>query len=85
MPSDTILIRVSLTINPVIFYLLAGFDDIASVRPFLTVVVQPAYEMGFRATKLLLQHIANRDDAPIEEVVFPLRLIPRESTTALRR
>jgi LacI family transcriptional regulator len=64
---------------------LAGFDDIASVRPFLTVVVQPAYEMGFRATKLLLQHIANRDDAPIEEVVFPLRLIPRESTTAFRR
>jgi DNA-binding LacI/PurR family transcriptional regulator len=61
---------------------LVGFDDMPSVYPFLTVAVQPAYEMGFRATRLLLQHIANPDEAPTEEIVFPLRLIVRESTAA---
>jgi LacI family transcriptional regulator len=60
-----------------------AFDDLPGARPFLTVAVQPAYEMGYRATKLLLEQIANPENAPIQEVVFPVRLIVRESCRAI--
>lgn len=78
---------------------LVGFDDTAPaafIRPPLTTVGQPFYEMGKRATTLLLDavnalrqpvrswHTAQRDSAPIREFL-PTRLVVRESCGATRR
>lgn len=61
---------------------LATFDDfeIASLLdPFLTVIKQPAFEIGVEATALLLKRI---DDPtlPIQEIILPVELIVRRST-----
>jgi len=59
-----------------------SFDDLPLgllVQPFLTVVAQPAYEMGYRATKLLLKRIANPAEASPEEIVLPTQLLVRQS------
>ncbi len=63
---------------------LVAFDDLAvplAMDPFLTVVAQPAYEMGRRATELLLDRLA--EEAPDEprEIVFPVSLVVRRSST----
>jgi LacI family transcriptional regulator len=59
-----------------------SFDDLPLgllVQPFLTVVAQPAYDMGYRATKLLLKRIDNPDEASAEEIVLPTQLLVRQS------
>jgi LacI family transcriptional regulator len=62
---------------------LVGFDDLPQslvVEPFLTVASQPAYEMGARATELLLARIKGLgEDAPVE-VILPTELIVRKSS-----
>ncbi len=61
---------------------LAAFDDfdIASqIDPFLTVVRQPAYEIGREAMRLLLGRLRNGVRAP-EERVLPVELVVRRST-----
>ena len=78
---------------------LVGFDDAAPagfMRPRLTTIRQPFYEMGKRAAALLLDavnalrqplpswHTAQRDTAPIREFL-PTRLIVRDSCGATRR
>ncbi len=63
-----------------------GFDDLPPgllVRPFLTVAAQPAYEMGYRATKLLLERIANSDKPSYQEIVLPTQLVIRQSCRAI--
>jgi LacI family transcriptional regulator len=63
-----------------------GFDDLPSgllVQPFLTVASQPAYEMGYRATKLLLQRISGEGPTEAEAVVLPTQLVIRESCQAV--
>jgi len=63
-----------------------GFDDLPVslvVEPFLTVVAQPAYEMGRRATEVLLQRIANPAATPYQEVLLPTQLIIRQSCRAV--
>jgi LacI family transcriptional regulator len=65
---------------------LVGFDDLPAamvVQPFLTVVAQPAYEMGRRAVDLLLGRLANPEEAP-REVVLPTELIVRQSSGSRR-
>lgn len=62
---------------------LACFDDIelaAFLDPYLTVAVQPAYEMGRLAATLLLERLNGQHDAPIERQVFPTRIIVRRSS-----
>ncbi|MGZ5353584.1 MAG: LacI family DNA-binding transcriptional regulator [Actinomycetota bacterium] len=59
-----------------------GYDDIeaaALVTPDLTTVVNPAYQLGQAAGRLLLERM--RDDAPRArtEIVVPHRLVPRTS------
>jgi LacI family transcriptional regulator len=59
-----------------------AFDDLPLgllIQPFLTVVAQPAYDMGYRAAKLLLKRIANPDEASAEEIVLPTQLLVRQS------
>jgi DNA-binding LacI/PurR family transcriptional regulator len=63
---------------------IACFDDFvwASVmRPRLTVVDQPTYEIGQQAACLLFDRLQNRERAP-KEVRLPTQLIIRESSGA---
>jgi LacI family transcriptional regulator len=67
---------------------IAIFDDVPGgdvLRPRLTVVSQPAYALGFKATELLLNRIScqNQDKKPIAVTLEP-ELIIRESTAGLR-
>ncbi|HEX6444152.1 MAG TPA: LacI family DNA-binding transcriptional regulator [Streptosporangiales bacterium] len=59
-----------------------GFDDISwatALRPPLTAVKQPTYEIGCRAAELLLDRVAG-DDAPPRHLVLPAELVVRGST-----
>ncbi|MFN8491340.1 MAG: LacI family DNA-binding transcriptional regulator [Caldilineaceae bacterium] len=63
-----------------------SFDDLPVslvVDPFLTVAAQPAYQMGQRATELLLQRIFSPAATPGQEVVLPTQLIVRQSCRAV--
>jgi LacI family transcriptional regulator len=62
---------------------LAGFDDLPAaltLDPFLTVVAQPAYEMGRRGAKLLLARLQGEGPEQPQEIVLPTELIVRRST-----
>jgi DNA-binding LacI/PurR family transcriptional regulator len=47
--------------------------------PFLTVVAQPAFEIGRGSVQLLLDRVADPDRA-VREVVLPTRLVVRRSS-----
>lgn len=60
----------------------AGFDEMDwmfLVKPALTVVMQPTYEMGRRAAELLLERIANPERPP-QAVVLQPTIKVRESS-----
>lgn len=60
----------------------AGYDDIPyalRVRPKLTTVAQPKYEMGAAAAELLLQRLTD-PERPVQRVLLEPRLVVREST-----
>jgi LacI family transcriptional regulator len=62
---------------------LVGFDDLPDALvafPFLTVAVQPAYEMAQKATELLLARLAGAGPAEPQEIILPTRLIVRQSS-----
>ena len=57
-----------------------GFDDLDEARvtaPPLTTVSFGAYEQGYRATEILMDHIAGRKGP--QQLVIPMRLIIRQS------
>jgi LacI family transcriptional regulator len=59
----------------------ASFDDVVGVntfQPFLTAVVQPAYEIGRIGTRVLLERIAGARDG-IEDLILPTQLVIRAS------
>ncbi len=61
---------------------LVCFDDFHNASrffPFLTVVVQPAYEMGMNAAQLLFSRLETQAALPPRHVVLPTRLIIRYS------
>lgn len=61
---------------------LVGFDDLPPAmvgQPFLTVVSQPAYEMGHRAVELLLEQLSHPGNPP-QEIVLPTELLVRRSS-----
>ena len=62
---------------------LAGFDDLPAslvVDPFLTVVSQPAYEMGRQGTALLLARLRGNGPQATQDIVLPTELVLRRST-----
>lgn len=61
------------------------FDDVPlswASEPFLTVAVQPAYEMGRCATELLLRRITQKELGPAQEIQLPVKILLRHSTQA---
>ena len=59
-------------------------DDLPSglvIDPFLTVAAQPAYEMGTRATELLLSRMAHGSQER-QEIVLPVEVLVRASSGA---
>lgn len=66
---------------------LVGFDDMdwaPSLRPPLTVVAQPAYEMGETAASILLERIHN-PERPNQTIVLDTHLIVRASCRDLQK
>jgi LacI family transcriptional regulator len=62
---------------------IAGFDDLPTwlvMEPFLTVAAQPAYEMGQRATHILLDRLGRAAPVECREVVLPFEIIVRRSS-----
>jgi len=60
-----------------------GFDDRASdlvIEPFLTVADQPAYEMGRRAARLLLDRLSGAAADGCQEIVLSTKIIVRKSS-----
>lgn len=61
---------------------LFGFDDLEwtrIVRPPVSVVAQPVYELGVAAARRILARVGG-DEGPVETLVLPTRLVMREST-----
>ncbi len=62
---------------------LVTFDDLSDsffIEPFLTVVQQPAYEIGRQATLLLLDRLAGNGPDEPQEIILPAQLIVRKSS-----
>lgn len=65
---------------------IAVFDDLPPgwvFDPFLTVVSQPAYEIGKQAAELMLERLAGKAPAESRTIVLPSELITRRSTAPL--
>lgn len=62
---------------------IVSFDDIPdnlTHSPFFTVVRQPSYEMGKKATELLIARIKGDQENTFQEIVFPVEFIERASS-----
>jgi LacI family transcriptional regulator len=59
------------------------FDDLPAAwayEPFMTVVEQPAYDMGYQATELLFARLSGQAPDACQEVILPTRIIVRHSS-----
>jgi LacI family transcriptional regulator len=62
-----------------------AFDELPSFpRPFLTVVRQQTYALGYQASKLLIDFIEGRQQPGTREIVLPVELIVRGSCSTHR-
>jgi len=62
---------------------MVAFDDLPvsiTIEPFFTVAAQPAYEMGRRATELLLKRLGGERSETAQEIVLPVEVIVRRSS-----
>ena len=62
---------------------LVGFDDLPAalvISPFFTVAAQPAYEMGRKATQLLLARLAGEVPDSCQNIVLPIEMLVRQSS-----
>ena len=66
---------------------MVGFDDLPPALvafPFLTVAVQPAYEMGQKAVEILLNRLSSTSSGCCEEVILPIEIVIRQSSGTSR-
>jgi len=66
---------------------IVSFDDLPAnllIFPFFTVVVQPAYEMGRKATQLLLARLAGGSLEQCQEIILPTEMVVRQSSGQVR-
>ena len=66
---------------------LVSFDDLPPALvtfPFLSVAAQPAYEMGQKATELLLNRLSGETARNYHEIILPIEIIVRQSSGAER-
>ncbi len=62
---------------------LVGFDDLPTAMitfPFLTVAAQPAYEMGKKATEILLEQLVSEPPKEFKEIILPAEIVIRQSS-----
>jgi LacI family transcriptional regulator len=62
---------------------IVAFDDLPAaltIEPFFTVVVQPAYEMGYQATQLLISRLTGEQEEGRTRILLSSELIVRQST-----
>jgi LacI family transcriptional regulator len=62
---------------------MVSFDDLPTAMimdPFLTTTSHPAYEMGQKATELLLARLASEGSEEPQEIVLPTQIIVRKSS-----
>jgi LacI family transcriptional regulator len=60
-----------------------GFDDLPAAMitfPFLTVAAQPAYEMGRKATEILLARLSKDAPEQFQEIILPAEIVIRQSS-----
>lgn len=60
-----------------------AFDDLPAaitIDPFFTVASQPAYEMGVKATELLIARLAGEAPKDQQEIILPVEIIVRQSS-----
>lgn len=59
-----------------------GIPDNLTTIPFMTAALQPSYEMGKRATEVLIARIQAKPNTTLEsqEIIFPCNFIFRESS-----
>jgi LacI family transcriptional regulator len=63
---------------------LVSFDDIPeviSLDPFLTTVTQPTYEMGYKATEMLLARLTSGGLQEYQSILLPTEIIVRRSSS----
>lgn len=63
-----------------------GFDDIETAKlidPSLTTIRQPAYEMGEKASEILIDNLKNNSGESAKTITFKQQLIIRNSTRKL--
>lgn len=61
------------------------FEDVglaSELDPFLTVVMQPAYDFGYKGVKLLAERIRRKEQLERQTVRLPSRMIVRQSAGA---
>ena len=64
------------------------FDDLPlpiMAEPILTVVRQPAYEMGRRGTQLLLARLSGEAPKKSSEILLPIEIVVRQSTGTIKK
>lgn len=59
-----------------------SFDDLPYGfyrKPFITVAVQEPYALGYEAANLLIQRVNGDSSLPLQEIIYPVELIIRDS------
>jgi LacI family transcriptional regulator len=62
---------------------LVSFDEFPlglTIEPFFTSVVQPAYQMGYKAAELLLSRISGNALYTCQEIILPIEVVIRRSS-----